>query len=59
MILRKAEREEIKIIFSLRKEDEHINFSPITLSQELEKKTGQIARIRKDDNLLLISKTEE
>lgn len=60
-VRKKVERKEVKIILKFRKEDEHVNLSPIALSRELKKKVGEVetAKILRDGNLLIICKTEE
>ena len=60
VVRQKVTREEFKIILRFRKEDEHVNLSPITLSRELKKKIGEVemAKILRDGNLLIICKTE-
>lgn len=56
-VRKKSVKEEFKIILKFRKEDEHVNLSPI----ELKKKLGEVdmAKILRDGSLLIICKTEE
>lgn len=60
-VRKKIVKEEFKIILKFRKEDEHVNLSPMALSKELKKKLGEVdmAKILRDGSLLIICKTEE
>lgn len=60
-VRKKIVKEEFKIILTFRKEDEHVNLSPMALSKELKKKLGEVdmAKILRDGSLLIICKTEE
>lgn len=42
VVRRKVVREECKVILKFRKEDEHVNLSPIGLTRELKKKIGDV-----------------
>lgn len=60
-VRKKIEREQYKVILKFRKEDEHVNLSPVALSRELKKKLGEVdtAKILRDGSLLMICKTDE